>query len=102
MMSAESNSEKSVSYQKKDGRDHTRPTFFWYDNDKDLKVYFLMTRIIYKTSMGLSPRVRHLLIILCDFPGYLSVRKTRTHGNDVLIKLIIIYDNSTEYSFRLL
>ncbi len=36
MMSAESNSVKSVSYQKKDGC----PSFFWYDNDKDLKVYF--------------------------------------------------------------
>ena len=30
--------EKSVSYQKKDGRSHSRPSFFWYDNDKDLKV----------------------------------------------------------------
>ncbi len=36
MMSAESNSEKSVSYQKKDGRGHAHPSFFWYDNDKDL------------------------------------------------------------------
>ena len=39
MMSAESNSEKSVSYQKKDGRGHAHPSFFWYDNYKDLKVY---------------------------------------------------------------
>ncbi len=38
-MSAESNSEKSVSYQKKDGFGHVRPSFFWYDNDKDLKVF---------------------------------------------------------------
>ncbi len=30
MISAVSNSEKSVSYQKKG------PSFFWYDNDKDL------------------------------------------------------------------
>ncbi len=45
MMSAELNSEKSVSYQKKDGRGHACPSFFWYDNDKDLKVYFLVTRI---------------------------------------------------------
>ena len=35
MISEESNSEKSVSYQKKDGRGHGRPSFFWYDNDKD-------------------------------------------------------------------
>ncbi len=40
MMSSESNSEKSVSYQKKDGR------FFWYDNDKDLKVCFLVMHVI--------------------------------------------------------
>ncbi len=40
-------SEKSVSYQKKDGRGNARPSFFWYDNDKDLlKVCFLVTRII--------------------------------------------------------
>ncbi len=45
MKSKDSNSKKSVSYQKKDGRmsyqkkdgrGHVRPSFFWYDNDKDL------------------------------------------------------------------
>ncbi len=41
------NSEKSVSSQKKDGRGHPSPSFFWYDNNKDLKVCFLVTRIIY-------------------------------------------------------
>ncbi len=41
-----SNSKKSVPYQKKDGRGHARPSFFGYDNDKDLKVCFLATRII--------------------------------------------------------
>ena len=46
MMSAESNSEKSVSHQKKDGHRHARPSFFWYYNNKDLKVCFLVTRII--------------------------------------------------------
>ncbi len=40
MMSAESISEKSVSYQKKDGH------VFWYENDKDLKVFFLVTRVM--------------------------------------------------------
>ena len=35
----------SVSYQKKDGRGHARPSFFWYDNDKELKVCFLVTRV---------------------------------------------------------
>ncbi len=45
MMSAESNSEKSVSYQKKDARGHARPSFFWYDNDKDLEVNFLVTHL---------------------------------------------------------
>ena len=32
-----------MSYQKKDGRGHARPSFFWYDNDKDLKVCFPVT-----------------------------------------------------------
>ncbi len=48
MMSAESNPEKSVSYKKKDGRGHACPSFFWYDNDKDLKVCFLVTRAVYQ------------------------------------------------------
>ncbi len=34
-----------MSCQKKDGRGHARPSFFWYDNDKDLKVCFLVTRV---------------------------------------------------------
>ncbi len=38
--------EKSVSCQKKDGRGHMRPSFFWCDNDKDLKVCFLVTRVL--------------------------------------------------------
>ncbi len=50
MMPAESNSEKSVSYQKKDGHDHARPSFFWYDNDKDLKVCFLVTCVYFICS----------------------------------------------------
>ncbi len=37
--------EKSVSYQKNDGRGHTRQSFFWYDNDKDLKVCFLVMHV---------------------------------------------------------
>ncbi len=45
-----SNSEKSVSYQKKDGRGHARPSFFWYDNDKDLKVCFLVMRVTWQYS----------------------------------------------------
>ena len=43
MMSAESNSEKWVSYQKKDGLGHAHPSFFWFDNDEDIKVCFLVT-----------------------------------------------------------
>ncbi len=46
MKSKDSNSKKSVSYQKKDGRGHARPSFFWYDNDKDLKVCFLVMRVM--------------------------------------------------------
>ena len=46
MKSKDSNSKKQVSYQKHDGRGHARPAFFWYDNEKDLKVCFLVTRIM--------------------------------------------------------
>ncbi len=35
----------SVSYQKKDGCGHGCPSFFRYDNDKDLKVFFLVTQV---------------------------------------------------------
>ena len=38
MKAKDSNSKKSVLYQKKDGRGHN-------DNDKDVKVCFLVTRI---------------------------------------------------------
>ncbi len=36
----------SLSYQKKDGRAWPHPSFFWYDNVKDLKVCFLVTHLI--------------------------------------------------------
>ena len=45
MMSAGSNSEMSLSCQKKDGHGHARPSSFWYDNDKDLKVFFLVSLV---------------------------------------------------------
>ena len=32
---SKSKSKKSVSYQKKRGRGHVRPSFFWYDNDSE-------------------------------------------------------------------
>ncbi len=51
MKSKDSNSKRSVSYQKKDGRGHARPSFFWYDNDKDLKVCFVVTCITYVLVM---------------------------------------------------
>ncbi len=35
--------EKSVSFHKKDGCGHAHPSFFGYDNGKDLKVCFLVT-----------------------------------------------------------
>ena len=42
--------EKSVSYQKKDGRGHAHPFFLWYDNNKDLKACFLVMRVIWKNA----------------------------------------------------
>ncbi len=50
MKSKDSNSKKSESYQKKDGRGHARPSFFWYDNDKDIKVCFLVMHFISQLS----------------------------------------------------
>ncbi len=35
-----------LTYQKTDGRTWLRPSFFWYDNNKDLKVCFLVTHFI--------------------------------------------------------
>ncbi len=46
----------SLSYQKKDGRGHARPSFFWYDNDKDLKACFLVTHV----TVSLPPRAYFL------------------------------------------
>ncbi len=43
----DSNSKTSLSDQKKDGRGLARPSFFWYDTDKDLKVCFLVTCVMY-------------------------------------------------------
>ncbi len=62
MMSAESNSEKSVSYQKKDGHGHACSFFFWYDNDKDLKVCFLVTCIRESVKLEGSS---HCHVLLC-------------------------------------
>ena len=42
--------EKSVSYQKKDGCGHAHPSFFGYDNDKNLKVCFLVTHVMWLSS----------------------------------------------------
>ena len=42
MKSKDSNSKKSVAYQKEDAR----TSFFWYDNEKDLKVCFLVTPVV--------------------------------------------------------
>ncbi len=45
MKSKDSDSKKLVSYKKMDGHSHALPSFFWYDNDKDLKVCILVMRI---------------------------------------------------------
>ncbi len=44
MKSKESNSKKSVSY-------HACPSFFWYDNEKDLKVCFLVAHVSLSQSL---------------------------------------------------
>ncbi len=70
MMSVESNSEKLVSYQKKDGHSHMHPSFFWYDDDKDLKVCFLVTHVKwYEKNTIKTPlnTVKHLTNHLVTF-----------------------------------
>ncbi len=47
-----------MSYQKKDGRGHARPSFFWYDKDKDVKVCFLVT------CVSMSNIVMKLFVVL--------------------------------------
>ncbi len=44
--------EKSVSC-------HARPSFFWYDNNKDLKVCFLVTRVLCELSYNSLHTQRH-------------------------------------------
>ncbi len=34
----------------KDRRGHAHPSFFWYDNDKDLKVCFIMAHVNYNNE----------------------------------------------------
>ncbi len=71
MKSKDSNSKKSVSYQKKDWRGYMRQSFFWYENDKDLKVCFLVMRIN--------------LQLPYSFP--------ESHGADeMLIKCLVLHD----------
>ncbi len=65
-------SKKSVSYQKKDGRGHARPSFFWYDNDNDLKVCFLVTRVIIMmfelaSALGIANSTNRTLILQENF-----------------------------------
>ena len=64
MKSKDSNSKKSVSYQKKDGCGHRRSSFFWHDNDKDLKACFLVTRITSQCVEKMCLAVFDLLAIL--------------------------------------
>ena len=52
----------SVWYKKKDWRGPAHQSFFWYDNDKDLKVGFLVTQLSYISAGKL-----HTYSIRCDF-----------------------------------
>ena len=67
MKSKDSNSKKSLSYQKKDGHDQVRPSFFWYDIDKDLGVCFHVTCMSYIFVIKND--------LLLNFVVFLNVRK---------------------------
>ena len=60
MMSAVSNSEKLVSYQKKDGR-------AWYDNDKDFKVCFLVTHLMHSKDASLDVMAHDTIRFACKW-----------------------------------
>ena len=51
-----------MSYHKKDGHGHARPSFFWYDNEKDLKVCFLVMHLIIQEL--LSPAARGVVFLI--------------------------------------
>ncbi len=60
-----------VSYQITEGHGHGRPSFFWYDNDKDLKVSFFAMCVLYtyfETVMRVSVSSLIFLITLPSFP----------------------------------
>ncbi len=94
MMSTESNSEKSVSYQKKDGCGHACPSFFWYDNDKDLKVCFLVARARYtQHGMPITPLLEMTIAVTRDgrFGGYTIICMNPLHW-----LLLILSKNSNK------
>ncbi len=62
MKSKDSNFKKSVSYEKKDGRGDAHPSF-WYDNDKDLKVCFLVTHVTCEIIVQVEIRVLEVYLI---------------------------------------
>ncbi len=89
MKSKDSNSKKSVLHQKKDGRG-------WYDNDKDLKVSFLVTWVILGVIIDscnneiLQSRKRpqsHIPIVFCSY----SVN-TKTASQIISMADEIIYE----------
>ncbi len=57
-----------MAYPKKDGRIHVRPSFFWYDNDKDHEACFLVMRVMY---MYMVQTVHADHFIIYYNPGFL-------------------------------
>ncbi len=97
MKSKDSNSQKSVSYQKEDGRGHARPSFFWYGDDNlDLKVCFLVTHLInllhgvrVEVVGALRLRTTGVVFFLSDM--YLKFFKVAHKAFEVLPRSLMIF-----------
>ncbi len=83
--------EKSVLCQKKDGHSHARPSYVWHDNDKDLKVCFLVTCVIYA---GLLPTSLHW--IFSKFSGHVLQDWQILSCGWMLILLLVVSWPGTE------
>ncbi len=72
----------SLSYQKKDGRGQARPSFFSFDNYKDLKVCFLVARARQTIILGVYDNkeegLQHLVSLLTQVEPHSALNEGST------------------------
>ncbi len=83
MKSKDWNSKKSLSY-------HARPSFFWYDNDIDLKACFLVTRVNCNRRMDLTTIKKQIEMGM--------IRTTERFQRDMMLMFTnaLMYNNSDQ------